>query len=110
MNKRLIMIVLPLILVVIVGCGKNYDDFAACLNEKGAKMYGADWCAHCKEQKKMFGGSFKYVDYINCDFNTDECSEKKIEGYPTWVINDTSYRGVQSLSRLSFLTGCELPE
>ena len=110
MNKKLIIFILLLILIVIAGCGKNYDSFAQCLTEKDAKMYGADWCTHCQEQKKMFGSAFKYVDYINCDFNKDECNEKEIGGYPTWIINGTSYRGVQSLSRLGFLTGCELPK
>jgi len=38
-----------------------YDDFAECLNQKGAVMYGAYWCGHCKDQKKMFGNSFKYA-------------------------------------------------
>jgi len=109
MNKKLIIFILLLILIVIAGCGKNYDSFAQCLTEKDVKMYGADWCTHCQEQKKMFGSAFKYANYIDCDFNKDECSEKKIEGYPTWIINETDYRGVQSLQRLAHLSGCELP-
>jgi len=108
MKKKLIIIALFFgILIIAAGCGKNYDSFAQCLTEKGAAMYGADWCTHCQEQKKMFGSSFKYVDYVNCDFNEGECIKKGIKGYPTWIINETDYRGVQSLQKLGYLTGCK---
>jgi hypothetical protein len=44
----------------------KYDTFAKCLTAHGAKMYGLYWCPHCIEQKKMFGESFRYVDYVEC--------------------------------------------
>lgn len=67
----------------------KYDAFAKCLTEKGVKMYGAYWCGHCQNQKKAFGDSFKYVNYIECaDPNSqkqlDVCAKEGIEGYPTW--------------------------
>ena len=86
----------------------EYDDFAVCLTEQGAKIYGTDWCSFCKQQKDMFGKSFKYVNYVNCDFNKDECSSEGIQGYPTWKIDGEAYSGVQQFQRLSALTGCEL--
>lgn len=63
------------------------DGFAQCLTDKGVKMYGADWCPHCQNQKKAFGTSFKFVDYTRCELkeNTQKCLDAKIEGYPTWV-------------------------
>ena len=40
-----------------------YDNFAKCLTEKGAVMYGAmDWCKFTQAQKAMFGKSFKYIN------------------------------------------------
>ena len=30
------------------------DQFALCLGDKGAVFYGAFWCPHCQNQKKMF--------------------------------------------------------
>ena len=33
------------------------DGFAQCLKDKGAIFYGAFWCPHCQNQKKMFGRS-----------------------------------------------------
>ncbi len=71
-------------------------------------MYGTDWCPHCKNQKAMFGDSFKKINYINCDIDRDECLVNGIEGYPTWKINGEYYPGVKPVEILSGLSGCEL--
>jgi glutaredoxin len=84
----------------------KYDEFAKCLSEKGATMFGAEWCGHCKEQKEMFGESFKYVNYVECPQNQDLCQQKGITGYPTWIINGIQNPGVQSFEKLKELTGC----
>ncbi|HLC47432.1 MAG TPA: hypothetical protein VJI75_06950 [Candidatus Nanoarchaeia archaeon] len=94
------------------GCGPSgpsrYDDFAKCLTEKGAVMYGTEWCPHCKTQKELFGDSFKYVNYVDCDKNSGECIAKGIEGYPTWIIGGGKYPGVQQFTTLKQLSGCEI--
>lgn len=100
-------------LVVITGCSTGpgkYDTFAKCLTEKGAAMYGTDWCSHCKNQKKMFGNSFQYVYYVDCDRNQNECLGAGVRGYPTWKIDGENYPGEQQLYRLASLSGCELVE
>ena len=86
----------------------EYDTFATCLNESGLIMYGTDWCPHCKNQKELFGSSFEFVNYINCDFNQEECVANGVTGYPTWKFGLQKFSGVQSLEKLSALTGCEL--
>tara|TARA_Y100000310_G_C20408949_1_gene681008 strand:- start:197 stop:571 length:375 start_codon:yes stop_codon:yes gene_type:complete len=86
----------------------QYDEFAQCLTEKGAKMYGTEWCHYCQDQKELFGRSFKQIDYVDCDYKKNECDIEGIKGYPTWKINGETYSGVQSFGRLSQLTGCEL--
>ncbi|GIU68879.1 MAG: hypothetical protein KatS3mg002_0115 [Candidatus Woesearchaeota archaeon] len=92
----------------------NLDDFAKCLTEKGAKMYGAYWCPHCNNQKEMFGDSVKYITYVECavegqpQVQTPECIAERIAGYPTWIINGERYPGEQTLQTLSKLTGCKL--
>jgi glutaredoxin len=83
----------------------SLDDFAKCLTNKGATMYGTEWCPHCKEQKEMFGESFKYVNYVECT-NNPLCGQMGITGYPTWIINGVQYPGVQSFEKLKELTGC----
>ena len=82
--------------------------FAQCLTDKGAIMYGTDWCSYCKKQRAMFGESFKDIDYRNCDIVGDECSQAGVRGFPTWVINGRSYVGVQSLEDIGKATGCEV--
>jgi glutaredoxin len=84
------------------------DDFAKCLTSKGAVMYGTEGCPHCKEQKEMFGESFKYVNYVECSKNLALCEQMGVTGYPTWIINGVQYSGAQSLEKLSELTGCLL--
>src|SRR3989344_2832140 len=87
------------------------DSFTKCLTEKGAFMYGADWCPHCQDEKRAFGDSFKYVSYVECPDNPELCLSKKIEGFPTWIFADQRrHEGVMGLNRLSETTACPLPE
>ncbi len=85
----------------------QYDEFAQYLTQQEVKMYGTDWCPHCKNQKKLFGNSFQYIDYIDCDWDGELCEVAKIRGYPTWNIDGQNYPGEQSLERLASLTGYE---
>ena len=92
----------------------EYDAFAQCLTAAGVKMYGADWCPHCAEQKKLFGNSWKYVDYVECDARGDNadpeaCDAAGVEGFPTWIFSDgTKIAGQTSLRQLSVKTNCAL--
>ena len=81
----------------------QYDNFAKCLSEKGAVMYGAlDWCKFTQAQKAMFGKSFKYLNY-------HEYTELPgIKKTPTWIINGAWQENVQSFDKLASLTGCKL--
>ncbi len=64
---------------------------AKCLTEKGWTMYGAYWCPHCKAQKEFFGEeAFKFINYVECTEKTDLCNAKKVQGYPTWIVESTS--------------------
>lgn len=90
------------------------EGLAKALNEKGMVMYGAYWCSHCQNQKKMFGEAVKYIDYVECDpagpnANPDECKANNIEGYPTWVYEGKPYSGEQSLEKLAQTIGYTKP-
>ena len=93
----------------------QYDEFAQCLTDSGATMYGAYWCSHCENQKEMFGDSFKLVDYVECadpevDGMKQECADAGIEGYPTWILGDGQVLpGEVPLEYLAEVTSCELP-
>lgn len=92
------------------------DDFTKCLTDKGAVFYGAYWCPHCKNQKASFGKSVDYLNYVECSTpdgrgQTQECKDKKIEGYPTWEFSDGSREsGELTLEKLAEKTSCELPK
>lgn len=88
----------------------KYDTFAQCLASKKLTMYGAVWCSHCKAEKARFGDSFKYVPYVECTENPNECLAKGVESYPTWIDEKgTKYIGEQGLEKLSEISGCQLP-
>lgn len=119
-NKNLIYMVLTILIFVgiIVGWAvreaspkptdPKIDKLAMCLTEKGVAMYGAYWCSHCQNQKKIFGESFKYVKYIECTQEIKNCEEKNIEGYPTWIFKDGSrLSGEQPLLVLAQKVSCE---
>lgn len=89
----------------------QYDNFASCLKEKGAVMYGTEWCPHCKKQKEMFEGSFEKAAYVDCDNDRQSCDDAGVQGYPTWILSTgEKLVGTQKLENLAEKTGCELPQ
>jgi glutaredoxin len=91
--------------------GVTLEAFAACLAEKGATMYGAWWCPHCKEQKAIFGEeAAEKLSYVECAENPQACIDKKVEFYPTWIFADGSLvTGAQGFAALSQKTSCPVP-
>lgn len=94
------------------------------LKKVNAKMYGAYWCPHCYEQKKIFGAkAAQEFPYIECaadgkNSQANLCQEiaPKIEketgrgfGFPTWEINGKYYAGQQSLEELANASGYQGP-
>ena len=92
----------------------QYDEFAKCLKDKGAIFWGAFWCPHCQNQKKIFGNSAKLLPYVECSLpsgksQTQECTDKEIKGYPTWEFADGSREvRVMSPKELAEKTGCAI--
>ena len=106
------------VLVALYGAAPAADapdltDFARCLSNKGAVMYGASWCPHCKAQLKQFGNAASELQYVECSeigIQNGDCNEAGITSYPTWEFDDGSrLTGNLSLDRLSQKTGCQLP-
>ncbi len=129
MNNRVKIFILVIVLLILgtavlamtsdhsaAGAPGKYDQFAQCLEEKGAKFYGAFWCPHCQAQKKMFGTSAKYLPYVECstaDGNgqTQVCIDNNVASYPTWEFTDGSrLTGEIPLTTLAEKTSCVLPE
>lgn len=108
-TMKIISVVLIISVLFIVGCSSTTptnDALAQCLTDNGVAMYGAEWCSHCQNQKKMFGDSFRLINYVDCDKNTEVCQNAGVTGYPTWIVNGQSYPGEQSLENLALLAGC----
>jgi hypothetical protein len=115
------MVLLSLAVVLVSGAAASSGDearmdaFAKCLTEKKTTMYGSFWCSHCDDQKKLFGKSFGYVNYVECSVPggrqlTFACQFAHIRFTPTWTFADGERReGTQTLQQLSTKTGCALP-
>ena len=78
------------------------------LAEVGVKMYGAEWCPHCQDQKAMFGSAAKRLPYVECSPagpnapQAPSCNIAGVQSYPTWVINGRTIVGeVLTLAQLA---------
>ncbi|MEM4605989.1 MAG: hypothetical protein QW103_03080 [Candidatus Pacearchaeota archaeon] len=117
MNKILIYTSIVVIILIVSGAylyfnmtgraieNYNKEKLAKYLAEKGAIMYGTEWCSFCNKQKSLFGDSFKYINYIDCDKKPEECFMAEIKGYPTWKIDGKNYIGFKSLEELVKMSG-----
>ena len=82
------------------------------LTDEGVLFYGASWCPHCQEQKRLFGASASRLPYIECGAGgpnapqAPSCSAAGVQTYPTWVIKGRATVGqVLSLAQLADATG-----
>ena len=90
----------------------NIRALAEHLEDEGALFYGASWCPHCQEQKRIFGASADRLPYVECSLTGPSgpqsmaCRKAGIRSYPTWVINDRVVVGqVMSLAELADASG-----
>ena len=89
---------------------------AEALTQAGAKFYGASWCPHCQEQKKLFGTAARSLPYVECAPNgpqapqSTECVAEQISGYPTWIIAGNRYRRMLSVKQLGLMVGVQPPD
>lgn len=81
------------------------------LTKTGAKFYGAYWCPRCQEQKALFKASAKRLPYVECSSGgrgsplTPPCVTNDIRSYPTWIIDDKRYTGLQTPRTLAGAAG-----
>lgn len=43
------------------------DSLATCLADRGALLFGAEWCPACRHQEELFGISAQYLAHVDCD-------------------------------------------
>lgn len=96
------------------GASAYAEGLAKHLAASGAKFYGAWWCPHCAEQKRMFGEAARYLPYVECDERSpegkpEECRRAGVRAFPTWVIGGRKYEGTIPLEELARLSGYPPP-
>ncbi len=75
------------------------------------KFYGAYWCAHCQQQKSLFGAAAAAkLPYIECAADGQNsqrqlCKDKNIQMFPTWAIDGKYYPGTKDLKEIAKMTG-----
>jgi hypothetical protein len=92
-----------------------YTEFAQCLKDSGTTFFGAFWCPHCNNQKKLFGDAVGTLPYVECSTADGKgqlavCKDAGVNSYPTWEFPDkTRQTGEVPLAVLAEKTGCVLP-
>jgi uncharacterized membrane protein len=77
------------------------------LADSGAQFFGAVWCPHCEDQKRIFGASAHRLPYIECSPygrsgpQAARCQEMGIRVYPTWIINGRRHEGLLTPGELA---------
>ena len=114
-KKYFIFIAIGLIIILLVLSVNSYmkkpgqyDEFAKFLTEKGAVIYGNDYCQYTIRQLNFFGKSQKLLNYVKCVENKQLCDEKGIDTTPTWEINGNFYEQTQTFERLAAVSGCKI--
>jgi hypothetical protein len=125
MKRGVLIFWLVILVLIVAGVGMSFfvrsspgklDTFAQCLKDNGAVFYGAFWCPHCQNTKKMFGSSARLLPYVECSTPDGKaqlqiCKDKGIQSYPTWTFPNgtTTLTGERTLQELSTASGCPLP-
>lgn len=79
------------------------SETAKCIGQN-SMLYTQLGCHACKNQEKLFGDNYQYLNVVDCFFEMEKCSD--IQYTPTWIINGKKYEKVQSIEKLKELTGC----
>ncbi|MCP5150644.1 MAG: vitamin K epoxide reductase family protein [Ectothiorhodospiraceae bacterium] len=86
------------------------------LTASGAKFYGAYWCPHCQDQKKLFGASAERLPYVECSPEgrggpqSAACGLAGVRDYPSWDIGGRRYGGVLEIPLLERLSDFRFAE
>ena len=85
------------------------SELAQCISSHST-VYIQLGCHFCAQQEQLFGDNWKYLNVVDCYYTPEKCNVIiDDQGYihtPTWIINNQSYPGVQSIETLKQLTGC----
>ncbi len=113
-----LVLIVAVIVIAIILLKANKGDLTKqellCLAEK-SELYVSSTCGHCKDQEDMLLKNLEKYDLnlsvfnitmCNNEENIQKCQGKGITGVPTWIINNTQYKGVKELKTLKNMTKC----
>ena len=80
-------------------------EFVKCLGDS-AVLYISTGCPHCEVQKQKFGDAVEFLTIVDCTDEMERCVEAGINAVPTWVFEEISLRGVQTIGQLKNITWC----
>jgi len=92
---------------------EKLEALAEHLEDTDARFYGASWCPHCQQQKRLFRQASDSLPYVECSPagrggpTALACSRQNISSYPTWIIGDKRYEGVLKPKELAEYSGFE---
>lgn len=77
------------------------------LASKNVILYYGNSCPHCHDQLEAFGQGKEFLKKIDCYLakNSQVCTEKNIEGVPSWIYNNEKKEGTQTLDDLAAWIG-----
>ena len=107
-NLITILIILAIIIFsvfILIRSSPGISKETAMCIKNNSILYVQLGCHACESQKELFGDSSQYLNVIDCWFERDKC--EGITATPTWIINNETYVGVQSIKKLRELTGCQ---
>lgn len=116
MNKdlKIYLILIVIIILIILGIFYIKSFFKEAPQEKlirciaaNSSLYVYAGCSHCETQKQILKDYISYFKINDCLKSPEICQESGITAYPTWIIAGKSYEGVQSIKKLTELTGCQ---
>lgn len=99
----IILIIVLSILIISRDINEVDESIAKCIGENSV-LYVQLGCSHCEKQKDLFGESAEYLNIIDCYYSPILC--ENISATPTWIINNSEYKGTYSIEDLQSLTGC----
>jgi len=119
MNIRLLAAIYAVLILVMIWLFitppeyRDFDDdatkLAKCLRAKKFRLYcwmDTEVYPECTEQREMFGPGFRYIYYFDCYNERLPCSFNNVDSFPTWMQNQTKYRGLKTLEQLREISGC----
>ena len=60
------------------------------ITNDGWVLYHSKTCVHCVTQLASIGWKSFWLDEVECNANTQKCTEKRIKVFPTWLNTNTN--------------------